>query len=73
MITGKIGKGSGLSEKRPAGSAAQVYVDDPNDSTTMKFLGSLKNALIIIAQIVVMTVIFACLFKHGKIKVFQSL
>ena len=60
---------SGQSDYRPSGSAGQVYTQLPGQSAGQVFLGSLQNALIIIGQIIVMTIIIACLFKYGKIKV----
>jgi presenilin 1 len=60
---------SGKSDYRPAQSATQVYDEHASASFGERFLGSLQNALIIIGQIIVMTIVIACLFKYGKIKI----
>jgi hypothetical protein len=46
-----------------------VYRENEQTGFVGNFLGSLQNALIIIGQVVVWTLIILCLFKYGKIKV----
>jgi presenilin 1 len=54
------------SDFRPARSSlSTVYQEQATDSSSDIFLGSLTNALIILAQIVIATVVFVVLFKYG--------
>jgi hypothetical protein len=50
-----------------------AYDETPNQTTGQKFLGSLVNALIMLAAILVTTVAFVVLYKFRCLKVFCSL
>ncbi|KAL1925757.1 uncharacterized protein VTP21DRAFT_640 [Calcarisporiella thermophila] len=59
---------SGKSSYRPV-AAYQVFTETSSTTTSEQFLGSLANAGIIIGQIILVTIIIVCLFKHGFIKI----
>lgn len=56
-------------ELRPTQSSYTVYKESPTSTVSQNILGSLANAGIIIAQIVIVTIIIVVLFKRGHIKV----
>ncbi|RUS25801.1 hypothetical protein BC938DRAFT_471630 [Jimgerdemannia flammicorona] len=65
---------SGKSDYRPVRASYLVYSETSSgDATTAQFFGSLVNAAIIITQIIVVTIVIVCLFKHGFIKVGVSI
>uniref|UniRef100_A0A6B2L6U7 Presenilin n=1 Tax=Arcella intermedia TaxID=1963864 RepID=A0A6B2L6U7_9EUKA len=49
-------------------SQALVYAENPNDAGSTRFFGSLLNALIFVAMIIVVTVIFVVLYKYRCLK-----
>ena len=58
------------SDFRPRRSSiVTVYYESDGDSTGDRFVGSLQNALIIMAQVIGATILFVCLFKYGCFKV----
>ncbi|KAI1316463.1 Presenilin-1 [Mortierella claussenii] len=57
------------SDYRPTQSSYTVYRETPTSTASQNFLGSLANAGIIIAQIVIVTIIIVILFKRGHIKI----
>lgn len=50
-------------------SLVTVYEEKADDSTETRFVGSLSNALIILSQVIVATILFVVLFKYGCYKV----
>jgi len=50
-------------------SASLYYRESSTDSGTTKFFGSLLNALIFVVMIVLVTVIFVCLYKYRCLKI----
>eukprot|EP01125_Pyxidicula_operculata_P017151 TRINITY_DN597_c5_g1_i1.p1 TRINITY_DN597_c5_g1~~TRINITY_DN597_c5_g1_i1.p1 ORF type:complete len:453 (+),score=130.76 TRINITY_DN597_c5_g1_i1:57-1415(+) len=50
-------------------SAAMVYNESANDDSSTRFLGSLVNALIFVAMIVVVTVVFVILYKYRCLRI----
>ncbi|KAG0206936.1 Presenilin-1 [Mortierella sp. GBA30] len=59
------------SDYRPTQSSYTVYKETPTSTVSQNILGSLANAGIIIAQIVIVTIIIVVLFKRGHIKVLR--
>ncbi|KAI3637601.1 hypothetical protein MIR68_004250 [Amoeboaphelidium protococcarum] len=57
------------SDYRPQRSNFGRYVESPTDSLSQKVGGGLENALIILAQIVVATILFVVLFKYGCFRI----
>ncbi|KAG0363961.1 Presenilin-domain-containing protein [Gamsiella multidivaricata] len=57
------------SDYRPTQSSYTVYMESSTSTVSQNILGSLANAGIIIAQIVIVTIIIVVLFKRGHIKV----
>jgi hypothetical protein len=47
-----------------------VYNEEQSDSTGTKLLGSLLNALLFVAMMIVVTVVFVFLYKYRCLKVF---
>lgn len=52
-----------------SGAIYQVYTEDDNDGTATKLFGSLLNALIFLAIIIGVTVLFVILYKYRCLKV----
>jgi len=46
-----------------------VYQESESDSTLARFFGSILNALIFVAMIILVTIIFVCLYKYRCLKI----
>jgi presenilin 1 len=57
------------SEFKPVQSSYSVYHEQDSDGAGERFTGSLLNALIVVGQIIVATVVFVVLFKFKCWKV----
>lgn len=50
-------------------SASMLYSEKAGDSTAYKIFGSLLNALIFVVMVILVTVVFVCLYTYRCLKV----
>jgi presenilin 1 len=60
---------SGGQLPQPTLSYAMVYQENENDSTVIKFFGSILNALIVVGLLLVVTVVMVLLYKYRCLKI----
>ncbi len=54
-----------------SGAVYQVYDEDEGDNTATKLFGSILNALVFLAIIIAVTVLFVILYKYRCLKVYH--